>query len=253
MHLEFKGKRVLVTGGTRGIGRSIVEAFLEAGARVALHGGSPESVDEAAGEIRGSAALVKVASSLATVEGCRFAVETAVSGLGGLDVLVNNAGRWNLATVEAAEEAAWDEIIDVNLKAAFFVTKYALPALRAAKGNIVNIASVSGLSAEAGTSIYCISKAGLIHMTRCHAWEFAPDVRVNAVCPGPIDTDMLRGVAAGYFPTVEEGYRLIEKDAALKRIGRTGEVAGPVLYLASDLASYVTGSVQVVDGGMSID
>jgi NAD(P)-dependent dehydrogenase (short-subunit alcohol dehydrogenase family) len=220
---------------------------------VALHGSSPESVNKAVAELQGSAPVIGVAGSLASVKGCRLAVEAAVSGLGGLDVLVNNAGCWNLATVKATEEATWDAIIDVNLKGAFFVTKYALPALRTSTGNIVNIASVSGTSAESGTSIYCISKAGLIHMTRCHAWVFAPDVRVNAVCPVPIDTEMLRAVAVGFFPTVEEGYRLIEKDCALKRIGRVGEIAGPVLYLASNLASYVTGSIQVVDGAMSID
>src|SRR5262249_44745302 len=155
-------------------------------------------------------------------------------------VLVNNAGRWNYARIEAAEEADWDEIVDVNLKAAFFVTKYAQSALRAAKGNIVNIASVSGLNAEVGTSIYCLSKAGLIQMTRCHALELGPDIRVNAVCPGPIDTDMLREVAGTYFGDEAEGYRLMARECALKRIGKPGDIAGPVLYLASDLASYVT-------------
>jgi NAD(P)-dependent dehydrogenase (short-subunit alcohol dehydrogenase family) len=197
--------------------------------------------------------VVKAAGTLATVESCRRVIEAALSGLGGLDVLVNNAGRWNFSTVETADETAWDEVIDVNLKGAFFVTKYALPALRVSKGNIVNIASISGMSAESGTSIYCLSKAGVIHMTRCHAWEFAPDIRVNAVCPGPIGTDMLRGVAAGYFAAADEGYRLMANDCALKRIGHVHEIAGPVLYLASDLASYATGSIHVIDGGMSID
>jgi len=253
MQIDFTGKRILVTGGTRGIGRSIVEAFLDSGARVALHGSSQESVDSTAKTLRGAERVTKAAGSLATVEGCRGVVEAAVSGLGGLDVLVNNAGRWNFSTVETAVEAAWDDILDVNLKGAFFVTKFALSALRAAKGNIVNIASVSGVSAEAGTSIYCISKAGLIHMTRCHAWEFAPDVRVNAVCPGPIDTKMLGAVAANFFNSVDEGYRLMAKDCALKRIGHVDEIAKPVLYFASELASYATGSIQVVDGGMSID
>jgi NAD(P)-dependent dehydrogenase (short-subunit alcohol dehydrogenase family) len=253
MKIDFTGKRVFVTGGTRGIGRSIAQAFLEAGARVALHGSSEESVRRAVTEIGASEPVVAAPGVLSTVEGCRQAVETALSGLGGLDVLVNNAGRWNFFPVEAVDEAAWDDVIDVNLKGAFFVTKYALPALRAAKGNIVNIASVSGISAEPCTSIYCVSKAGLIHMTRCHAWEFAPDVRVNAVCPGPIDTEMLRQVAQKFFGTVDEGYTTIEKDCALKRIGRPGEIAGPVLYLASDLAKYVTGCIHVVDGGMSID
>jgi meso-butanediol dehydrogenase/(S,S)-butanediol dehydrogenase/diacetyl reductase len=252
MNLDFTGRRVLVTGGTRGIGRAIVERFLAAGAWVALHGSSAEGVRRAAAEI-GSPALVEAPGALDSVEGCRATVEAAIGGLGGLDVLVNNAGRWNHARVESAEESAWDEIIDVNLKAAFFLTKYAVPALRAARGNIVNIASVSGISAESDASIYCVSKAGLIHMTRCHAWELAPEIRVNVVCPGSIDTEMLRGVAAGVYPSVAEGYQLMAKDAALKRIGHVDEIADPVLYLASDLARYVTGSVQVVDGGMTID
>jgi NAD(P)-dependent dehydrogenase (short-subunit alcohol dehydrogenase family) len=253
MRIDFTGKRVLVTGASRGIGRSIAEAFLESGAQVALHGTSAESVDEAARAIGQPKSIVTAPGDLSTVEGCRRAVDTALSGLGGLDVLVNNAGRWNFSPVEKADEAAWDEIIDVNLKAAFFVTKYALPALRTAKGNIVNIASISGISAESGTSIYCLSNAGLIHMTRCHAWELGPDIRVNAVCPGAIETDMLRNVAGAYFDSAAEGYRLMANDSALKRLGKTSDIAGPVLYLASELASFVTGTVQVVDAGMSID
>ena len=253
MKVDFAGKRVLVTGATRGIGRAIAEAFLEAGARVALNGSREESVARTAKALARPNAIVATPGSISTIDGCRRVVEGALTGLGGLDVLVNNAGRWNFSTVETAEEAAWDEIVDVNLKGAFFVTKYALPALRASKGNIVNIASMSGLSAESGTSIYCLSKAGLIHMTRCHAWEFAPDVRVNAVCPGAIDTDMLQQVAADYFDTSDQGYALMAKDCALKRIGTVLDISGPVLYLASHLASYATGTVHVVDGGASID
>jgi len=253
LKIDFTGKRVLVTGGTRGIGRAIVGAFADAGAQVALHGSTQESVDAVANSIGGSQTVVKVAGTIATAEGCRRIIEATLAGLGGLDVLVNNAGRWDFSTVEEADERAWNDIIDVNLKGAFFVTKYALPALRASKGNIINIGSISGISAEAGTSIYCLSKAGLIHMTRCHAWEFAPDVRVNAVCPGPVDTDMLRGLSSKFFASVEEGYRLMAKDCALKRIAKDDEIAGPVLYFASELASFATGSIQVVDGGMSID
>jgi len=253
MSIAFTDKRVLVTGATRGIGRAIVEAFLKAGARVAINGSSRETVGEAAKALRNPNCIVEAPGDLSTVEGCRRTVETARSELGGIDILINNAGRWNFATVETAAESSWDEIIDVNLKGAFFVTKYALPALKASKGNIVNVASISGLSAEPGTSIYCLSKAGLIHMTRCHAWEFGPDVRVNAICPGPIDTDMLRRVSAAFFDSADDGYRLMAKDCALKRLGTASDVAGPVLDLASDLAGYATGTVQVVDGGMSID
>jgi NAD(P)-dependent dehydrogenase (short-subunit alcohol dehydrogenase family) len=242
-----------VTGGTRGIGRGIVEAFLEAGARVALNGSSPESVNKAMHEIGAGDRLVAAPGSMATVEGCRRTVEVALGGLGGLDVLVNNAGVGGPASVAEADEARWDAIVDTNLKGMFFVTKHALPALRAAKGCIVNIASVFGLIGVPDSSIYCASKAGVINMTRCHALEFAPDVRVNAVCPGSIDTDMLRRLAVKVGGSVAAGYEILARDCAQKRIAHVREIAGPVLYLASDLASFVTGSIHVVDGGEIID
>jgi NAD(P)-dependent dehydrogenase (short-subunit alcohol dehydrogenase family) len=143
--------------------------------------------------------------------------------------------------------------LDINLKGAFFVTKYALPALKTSKGNIVNIASVSGIAAEPDATAYCVSKAGLIQMTRCNAMEFAPDIRVNAVCPGPIDTSMLQRGAKFWSGTAEEGYKMLSEHTVLKRVGQVRNIAGPVLYLASDLASYVTGVTHVVDGGMTID
>src|SRR5438552_10189952 len=146
MKLDFGGKRVLVTGGTRGIGLAIVEAFLEAGARVAVNGSSEESVSRALAKSPTSDRIVPAAGSMASVDGCRRAVEAAQSGLGGLDVLVNNAGIWHPTPVASADEQVWDAILDVNLKGAFFVTKSALPALRASKGNIVNIASISGIA-----------------------------------------------------------------------------------------------------------
>jgi len=253
MNLDFTGKRVLVTGGTRGIGFAIVEAFVEAGARVAVNGSSEESVKRAVANFRSSDRVVPAAGSMGTVDGCRRAVETAQSSLGGLDVLINNAGIWHPTPVDSVDEQTWDAILDVNLKGAFFVTKFALPASQASTGNIVNIASISGISAEPDATAYCVSKAGLIQMTRCNAMEFAPSVRVNAVCPGPIDTSMLQRGADFWSGTVDEGYKMLSQGTMLKRVGHVRDIAGPVLYLASDLASYVTGGVHVVDGGMSID
>jgi NAD(P)-dependent dehydrogenase (short-subunit alcohol dehydrogenase family) len=253
MKLDFTGKRVLVTGGTRGIGLAIVEAFLEAGARVAVNGSSEQSVAGAISRCSKSDSVVPAPGSMATVDGCRKAVEAAQAGLGGLDVLVNNAGVWHPTPVASADEQTWDAILDINLKGAFFVTKYALSALKVSKGNIVNIASVSGIAAEPDATAYCVSKAGLIQMTRCNAMEFAPDIRVNAVCPGPIDTSMLQRGANFWSGTVEEGYKMLSEATMLKRVGQVRNIAGPVLYLASDLASYVTGVTHVVDGGMTID
>jgi NAD(P)-dependent dehydrogenase (short-subunit alcohol dehydrogenase family) len=253
MNLDFTGKRVLVTGGTRGIGLAIVEAFLEAGARVAVNGSTAESVNRAVAKSPWSDRVVAAEGSMAMVDGCRRAVEAALTGLGGLDVLVNNAGIWHPTPVASADEETWDAILDVNLKGAFFVTKFALPSLQASKGNIVNIASISGIAAEPDATAYCVSKAGLIQMTRCNAMEFAPHVRVNAVCPGPIDTSMLQRGANFWSGSVEEGYKMLSQGTVLKRVGHVRDIAGPVVYLASELASFVTGIVHVVDGGMTID
>ncbi len=252
MNLDFTGKRVLVTGGTKGIGLAIVEAFLDAGARVAVNGSTAQGVAEAISRSSRAGFLVPAPGTMATVDGCRTAVEAAQTGLGGLDVLVNNAGIWHPTPVASADETTWDAILDINLKGAFFVTKFALPALKATKGNIVNIASVSGIHAESDATAYCVSKAGLIQMTRCHAMEFAPEIRVNSVCPGPIDTGMLQRGAEFWSGTVNAGYRMLSDETVLKRVGEVQNIAGPVLYLASDLAAYVTGVTHVVDGGMTI-
>jgi len=253
MKLDFTGKRVLVTGGTRGIGLGIVESFLEAGAKVAVNGSSEQSVAAAIAQMAKSGNTVAAPGTMATVDGCRKAVEGALAGLGGLDVLVNNAGIWHPTPVASADEQTWDAILDINLKSAFFVTKYALSALKASKGNIVNIASISGIAAEPDATAYCASKAGLIQMTRCNAMEFAPDIRVNAVCPGPIDTGMLKRGATFWYGGADEGYKMLAEHTVLKRVGQVPDIAAAVLYLASDLASYVTGATHVVDGGMTID
>jgi NAD(P)-dependent dehydrogenase (short-subunit alcohol dehydrogenase family) len=253
MNIDFTGKRVLVTGGTRGIGRAIVEGFLANGAKVAVNGSSAESV---AGALAGIAAKENAAGapgSVSTAQGCQQIVEAAVAKLGGIDVLVNNAGIEIGKAVEDTPEEEWDQTIDTNLKSVFFMSKYALPHLRKSKGNIVNLASVLGLVGLPSSSVYCASKGAIIAMTRAFALEFAPDIRVNAVCPGGVDTDMLRNVAIQSAGSVNAGYAILSQAAAQKRIAHVDEIAGPVLYLASDLASFVTGSIHVVDGGETID
>ena len=254
MQFDFTDKRVLVTGGTRGIGRGIVEAFLSAGARVALNGSSEETTGAAIAELAAGERVVAAPGSVADVASCERIVDAAIGGLGGLDILVNNAGAGGGGPVEDCDEAMWDRVIDTNLKGAFFMTKHALPHLRTSGGNIVNIASVNGLIGVPNGSIYCASKAGVIDMTRAHAVEFGPDIRVNAVCPGGVDTDMLRNLAVRIGGSVEKGYEMLSQDcAAQKRVAHVDELAGPVLYLASDIASFVTGSIHVVDGGETID
>jgi NAD(P)-dependent dehydrogenase (short-subunit alcohol dehydrogenase family) len=252
--MNFRDKRILVTGGTRGIGRGIVEAFLEAQARVAVNGSTPETTAKAINELGSGDRLVSAPGSVATVAGCQAIVEAAVNGLGGLDVLVNNAGTVTFESLDRVTEADWDKVIDTNLKGVFFTTKFAVPYLRTTKGNIVNIASNSGIMAAPILSIYGVSKAAVIHLTRHHALELGPDIRVNSVCPGPIDTDMLRRALVELEGDLETGRkRWAEGIPGLKRIGTVRDVAGSVLFLASDLAGYMTGTAQVVDGGESID
>jgi NAD(P)-dependent dehydrogenase (short-subunit alcohol dehydrogenase family) len=194
--MNLTGKRVLVTGGTRGIGRATVEAFLAAGARVAVNGSSAASVAAAIAGLKERERAVAAPGDLGEVAGCRRVVEWAAGALGGLDVLVNNAGvggpQKPIGEITAEE---WDATVNINLRAVFFCTRYAVRALRAAKGNVVNVASILGLGGRgAGLSLYCASKGGVVNLTRDLAIELAPDIRVNCVCPGAVDTEMLQEV-----------------------------------------------------------
>jgi NAD(P)-dependent dehydrogenase (short-subunit alcohol dehydrogenase family) len=254
MQIDFSGKRALVTGGSRGIGRAIVEMFLEHGARVALNGSSGESTEKAIREIDAGNRLIAAPGSVSTVDGCRAIVDAAVDGMGGLDFLINNAGVGDETPLGSTTEAVWDQTVNVNLKGVFFMTQFAAPHLKASRGAIVNFSSVFGLVGTPGASVYGATKAGVINLTKAHALELAPEVGVNAVCPGGVDTDMLRDLALSMADTVEEGYAILSQDCtAQKRIADPRELAGPVLYLCSDLASFVTGSVHVVDGGETVD
>ena len=245
--MDFTGKRVLVTGSTTGIGRGAAEMFLEAGAHVAINGRNPETVAKVIEEMGGSR-LCGAPGHVGTVEGCRRVVEAAIRGLGGLDCLVNNVGIGPLARMMDISEAHWDEVIQVNLRAALFCTKFALPALRASKGNIVMISSVTGLIAGPPDSfVYSISKGGLISMTKNLATELAPDnVRVNCLCPGYIDTPMIQ---AENQLTNGQLNRSIGEFTPLGRIGTVRECASSILYFASDDARYCTGSILSNDGG----
>lgn len=249
MHIDFTNKRVLVTGGTRGIGRGSVEAFLEAGARIAINGRTAESTAAAIAALGDSERLLGAPGDIATAAGCEAVVGAAVEGLGGLDVLVNCAGVGKGGRIEEFDEAAWDEMLDVNLKGTFFCIRAALAALRNSKGNIVNVASDAGLIGELGLTVYCASKGGVVNMTRAMALELAPVVRVNCVCPGYVDTDMVRrdGIEQADDPAAAE--RAIINYSPLKRIATPGEIATAIIYLASGNARFVTGAAFQIDGG----
>ena len=249
--MDFTGKNILVTGGTRGIGRATVQAFLERGARVAVNGRTEESVAQAIDELGGDR-LYPAPGDIGTVAGCKAAVAAAVDGLGGLDLLINSAGVGHGASIEDSDEALWDETLDVNLKGTFFCCRAALPTLReAALGAIVNLASDAGLIGEHRLAVYCASKGGVVNLTRAMALDLAPEVRVNCVCPGYVDTDMVRrdGIDKAGDPAAAE--QRVINFAPMKRMSTPEEIAMAILYLASDDARFVTGSALAIDGGSS--
>ena len=251
MSVDFADKRVLVTGGSRGIGRAVVEAFLKAGARVALNGSTAQTVDSAIAELGGGDRLAAAPGNIGAVAGCQAAVRAAIEGLGGLDVLVNSAGVGDEASIEETNEALWDKTLDVNLKGTFFSCQAALAALRAVKGNIVNVASVTGLMPDVNLSAYCASKGGLVNLTRAMALELAPNVRVNCVCPGFVDTDMIRRDLIDKSDDPAATEQVLVDYAPLKRTATPEEIAYSVLYLASHDAGFITGSALQIDGGAS--
>ncbi len=239
----FHEKRILVTGGSRGIGWATAKAFLDAGARVAVNGRTGDSTSAGIERLGGGERLIAAPGDVGTVAGCEAAVGIAVDALGGLDVLVNNAGVGTSCPIDEADEAFWDAMIDVNLKGTYFCCRAAMPALRESRGNIVNVASMAGLMGHAGLSVYCASKGGVVLLTRSLSAELAPDMRINCVCPGYVDTDMVHYASSSA--------RMAELDAyaPMNRIGKPEEIAAAILYLASNRAGFVTGAALSIDGG----
>jgi meso-butanediol dehydrogenase/(S,S)-butanediol dehydrogenase/diacetyl reductase len=238
-----------VTGAARGIGYETARCFLEQGAHVALNDLSPDAVDAAIVSL-GKKNLVAVPGSVASVADCERIVADTVSGLGGLDVLVNNAGVYVEAPAARTDEALWDEIVDTNLKGTFFISRAAVPHLRESRGAIVNLSSEAGVVGSPNISAYAASKAGVIGLTRALAMEFVPDVRVNCVCPSPTQTRIFDRTAA----TLDDpdAYRAaLVGYAPMQRMARPDEIARAILFLASSDASFVTGAALMVDGGVT--
>ena len=250
MERELEGKIALVTGATSGIGRATALRFAEAGAAVCGVGRSRDALEEVAVEAKARGAdCLAVAADVTDERGAESAVSAAVEKFGRLDVLVNAAGILANGTIENTSLAAWDEMLDVNLRAVFNLMRLSVPHLAERRGNVVNVSSVTGLRAFPGVLAYCVSKAGVDQLTRCAALELAPKgVRVNAVNPGVVVTEVHRRGGMS-----DENYeRFLEHSKTTHPLGRVGharEVAELILFLASERAAWITGATYSIDGG----
>ncbi|HSM92717.1 MAG TPA: 3-oxoacyl-[acyl-carrier-protein] reductase [Anaeromyxobacteraceae bacterium] len=245
---DFKGKVALVTGASRGIGRAIAVALAKGGASVALnYAGNDAAANEALAlcQQAGAAKAKLYKFDIADSAACQKAIEEVVADMGGLHVLVNNAGIAVDGLVMRVKDEDWSRQLQVNLTGTFNMIRAATrPLMKAKGGAIINLTSVVGEMGNAGQAAYSAAKAGQIGLTKTIARELASrNVRCNAVAPGYIETDMTAGIA-------EAGKQKLQEMIPLARLGTAEDVANAVAWLASDQASYVTGEVLRVNGGM---
>jgi NAD(P)-dependent dehydrogenase (short-subunit alcohol dehydrogenase family) len=247
----ISGKRAIITGGVSGIGRATAELFVEEGAAVAI-----ADINDADGvalveEIqKNGGKAIYLHCDVTRAEDCQRAVQKTIDQLGGLDILFNNAGMIRRADVVETSEADWDKVMAVNVKSVFLMSKFAVPAMVAAGGGaIINSGSGWGLKGGGKAVSYCASKAAVVNMTRAMAIDHGPEnIRVNCVCPGDTDTPLLREEARQLSQN-EADFMIEASSRPLGRYAEPVEVAQVVLFLASEAASYVTGTALVVDGG----
>jgi NAD(P)-dependent dehydrogenase (short-subunit alcohol dehydrogenase family) len=252
--MMLKNKVALITGGSSGIGLAIAERFLKEGAKVVITGRSKERCDAVQKQLEtnGANAVDSVAGDVSNWDDVQKMVEKTISRFGRIDILVNNAGIYLEKRIEETTEEEWDQVININLKGVFLCSKAVYPHFKKqGSGNIVNMSSDSGVSGNPDEAAYCASKGGVTNLTRAMALDYAKEnIRVNAICPAVINTPMLQREVD--IQEDKEAYlKEVDELHPVGRVGRPEEVAFAVLMVASDEASFITGTNISVDGGLT--
>jgi short-subunit dehydrogenase len=247
---SIAGKTALVTGGSRGIGLMIARGYVEAGATVYISSRKASVCDAVAAELSTIGTCISLPADLSTEQGCKGLADELAKRIDRLDILVNNAGATWGAPLADTDEAAWERVLSVNVKGVFHLTRFLTPLLQAAgtadaPARIINIGSIDGIHVPLmETFSYSASKAAVHQLTRHLAKRLAPTVTVNAIAPGPFESKMMAATLDAFGEQIADG-------APMKRIGRPDDMAGTAIYLASRAASYVTGVILPVDGGIA--
>ncbi len=247
---SVEGKTVVVTGGTRGIGRMIAGGFAMAGATVIVTSRKADAVNQTVAELSEFGSVQGVPSDLSTEDGARALADAVAADHDHVDVLVNNAGAtWGVPLADH-DAASWSRVLDLNVQGVFHTTKFFLPLLQARAtaaepSRVINVGSIDGIHVPVmETYSYSASKAAVHQLTRHLAKHLAPSITVNAVAPGPFESKMMAATLDAFGDAIAE-------QAPLKRIGRPDDMAGVALFLASRAGSYLTGTIIPVDGGIA--
>lgn len=246
--LNFEGKVAVITGAASGIGAATAAKLAAAGAKLCLADVNPVTLTQTAAELALPATdIITVTSDVSLQADVERMISAAAQHFGRIDILINNAGMGSFGHVDQVAPEAWRQVMAVNLDAVYFGVRAALPYLRASRGCIVNTASISGVRGDYGFAAYNAAKAGVINLTRTLALDHGVDgIRVNAVCPGLVATPISATLLAQ--PAVMEVYGEV---TPLGRPARPDEIADAIMFLASGMASYITGESLVVDGGLT--
>jgi len=247
---DVSGKVVLVTGGSRGIGEMIVRGFVDAGAKVYISSRKAEVGDALAKELSAQGTCISIPADLSTEAECQRLANEIAAREDHLDVLVNNAGATWGAPMAEHDEKAWERVLSLNVKGVFHMTRFLRPLLEkygtaANPSRVINIGSIDGIHVPAmDTWSYSASKAAVHQMTRHLAKSLAPKITVNAIAPGPFESKMMHSTLEAFGDTIADA-------APMKRIGQPSDMAGTAIFLASPAASYITGVIIPVDGGIA--